>query len=264
MVRPRCFTKDEGVVGKMTPKEDIKNKLRLGQRLCNWILAQGYSNETVHSKLFNMNNEEFMKVTGLADQIEEIKHDKNVLKEENDYFRRNGLEMQGEIKQLEGETKRKCEQANASGFFEGCAGAKKELLGKISKLEAKNKKLYNAGERLFNCKEFHRKEAKKLKEALAKSLTPADARGIIESYENPYPKDIFIWTNKEKLDFCRGRFNRHCFEIVENVRRKLLEEIDFFAKRGVDLKEQKTKWVNKNIDGLRMEVEVKGKECEVA
>jgi hypothetical protein len=43
-----------------------------------------------------------------------------------------------------------------------------------------------------------------------------------------------------------------------------LEEIDFFAKRGVDLKEQKTKWVNKNIDGLRMEVEVKGKECEVA
>jgi hypothetical protein len=176
MVRPRCFTKDEGVMGKMIPKEDIKNKLRLGQKLCNWILAQGYSNETVHSKLFNMNNEEFMKVTGLADQIEEIKHDKNVLKEENDHFRRNELEMQGEIKQLKDETKRKCEQANASGFFEGCAGAKKELLGKISKLEAKNKKLYNACERLFSCKEFHRKEAKKLKEALAKVLTADDIR----------------------------------------------------------------------------------------
>lgn len=40
----------------------------------------------------------------------------------------------------------------------------------------------------------------------------------IDDYQNPYPKDIFDWNNKEKLDFNRGRFNRHCFEIVENVR----------------------------------------------
>ena len=47
----------------------------------------------------------------------------------------------------------------------------------------------------------------------------------ILSYKNPYPKDIFSWDNDEKLDFDRGRFNQHCYEIVENMRRELLEEI---------------------------------------
>lgn len=47
---------------------------------------------------------------------------------------------------------------------------------------------------------------------------------IIEEFVNPYPKDIFRWDNNEKLDFNRGRFNRHCYEIVENMRESLLNE----------------------------------------
>lgn len=47
----------------------------------------------------------------------------------------------------------------------------------------------------------------------------------IEEYVNPYPKDIFCWDNKEALKFNRGRFNRHCFEIVENVRRDIIKEL---------------------------------------
>jgi|SRR3990167_1370749 len=49
---------------------------------------------------------------------------------------------------------------------------------------------------------------------------------IIEGYTNPYPKDVFPWDNKEKLDFNRGRFNQHCFEIVENIKKGLREEIE--------------------------------------
>jgi hypothetical protein len=33
--------------------------LRKGQKLCNWILMKGYTNETVHAKLFNMSDAEF-------------------------------------------------------------------------------------------------------------------------------------------------------------------------------------------------------------
>lgn len=36
--------------------------IRLGQKLCNWILEQGYSREDVHTKLFYMSDEEFLKV----------------------------------------------------------------------------------------------------------------------------------------------------------------------------------------------------------
>jgi hypothetical protein len=49
---------------------------------------------------------------------------------------------------------------------------------------------------------------------------------MIEEFDNPYPKDIFTWNSKEKLDFNRGRFHRHCFEIVENMRKKLLEMLE--------------------------------------
>ena len=49
---------------------------------------------------------------------------------------------------------------------------------------------------------------------------------IIENYPNPYPKDIFEWHNKEKLNFDRGRFNQHCFTVVETVKKVLLEKID--------------------------------------
>jgi len=48
---------------------------------------------------------------------------------------------------------------------------------------------------------------------------------IIENYPNPYPKDIFVWDNKESLNFNRGRFNQHCFEIVENIRQDILKEL---------------------------------------
>ena len=51
-------------------------------------------------------------------------------------------------------------------------------------------------------------------------------RFMVLTYENSYPKDIFRWNNKEKLDFNRGRFNQHCYEIVENMRNDLLKEID--------------------------------------
>jgi len=33
--------------------------MRKGQKLCNWILSQGYDNESVHQKLFNMTDKEF-------------------------------------------------------------------------------------------------------------------------------------------------------------------------------------------------------------
>ena len=36
--------------------------LRKGQKLCNWILAQGYPNEKVHLHLFHMTDWEFDKV----------------------------------------------------------------------------------------------------------------------------------------------------------------------------------------------------------
>ena len=45
------------------------------------------------------------------------------------------------------------------------------------------------------------------------------------SVENPYPKDIFKWDNKEIVDFNRGRFNQHCFEVAENCRNKIFEEL---------------------------------------
>ena len=51
-------------------------------------------------------------------------------------------------------------------------------------------------------------------------------RYILVTFTNPYPKDIFRWDNTEKLDFNRGRFNQHCYEIVENMRNDLLKEID--------------------------------------
>jgi len=36
--------------------------LRKGQKLCNWILSQGWKNEDVHLYLFNMTDWEFDKV----------------------------------------------------------------------------------------------------------------------------------------------------------------------------------------------------------
>jgi len=49
--------------------------------------------------------------------------------------------------------------------------------------------------------------------------------GIIQTLKNPYPKDVFKWDNPEKLDFNRGRFNKHCHETWENCKLKLIKEI---------------------------------------
>ena len=47
----------------------------------------------------------------------------------------------------------------------------------------------------------------------------------IKKLENPYPKDIFVWDSKKKLDFNRGRFNQHCLEVVENTKRDIIKII---------------------------------------
>lgn len=44
--------------------------------------------------------------------------------------------------------------------------------------------------------------------------------------QNPYPKDVFKWDNKDKLEFNRGRFNQHCFEVWENCKNDILKLID--------------------------------------
>ena len=45
----------------------------------------------------------------------------------------------------------------------------------------------------------------------------------IEEYENHYPKDVFSWDSKEKVDITRGRFHEFCFSIVENVREDMIK-----------------------------------------
>jgi len=47
---------------------------------------------------------------------------------------------------------------------------------------------------------------------------------IIDKHENPYPKDIFLWDSKEKLNFNRGRFNEFIYNVVENMRAELKKE----------------------------------------
>jgi hypothetical protein len=68
---------------------------------------------------------------------------------------------------------------------------------------------------------------------------------IIEEFENPYPKDIFTWDSKEKLDFNRGRFHKHCFEIVENMRKKLLEMLEEENEKEIEMLSDLEKKINK-------------------
>ena len=51
-------------------------------------------------------------------------------------------------------------------------------------------------------------------------------RYLVVNYQNPYPKDIYRWDNVGDVGFNRGRFNQHCYEIVENMREDLLKLID--------------------------------------
>lgn len=91
-------------------------------------------------------------------------------------------------------------------------------------------------QQLVKEKEKHEAEINKLKEHLKLETEAGDIlreelnkkddeiKQILE-FENPYPKDIFCWDNKEKLNFNRGRFNRHCWEIVENIREDLKKHL---------------------------------------
>ena len=46
---------------------------------------------------------------------------------------------------------------------------------------------------------------------------------IINGYKNPYPKDIFRWDNKESPKCTMGRINELNYNIVENVKEKLIK-----------------------------------------
>jgi len=49
----------------------------------------------------------------------------------------------------------------------------------------------------------------------------------IKKLENPYPKDVFVWDNKnsKKCDFTRGRFNQFIFQVVENTKADIIKLI---------------------------------------
>ena len=49
---------------------------------------------------------------------------------------------------------------------------------------------------------------------------------IKEDFVNPYPKDIFVWNNKEKLNFNRGRFNEFINQVVENTKDDIIKIIE--------------------------------------
>jgi hypothetical protein len=49
---------------------------------------------------------------------------------------------------------------------------------------------------------------------------------IKEEFVNPYPKDIFSWDNKEKVDIKRGRFNEFIYNVVENTKRDIIKIIE--------------------------------------
>jgi len=67
------------------------------------------------------------------------------------------------------------------------------------------------------------KEGEKMKEE--ERIGIEKAIEIVKGFENPYPKDIFTWDNKAKLDFNRGRFNQFCFELVENIKTILISHL---------------------------------------
>jgi len=75
--------------------------------------------------------------------------------------------------------------------------------------------------------------------------------------ENPYPKDIFKWDNQEKLDFNRGRFNQHCFEVWENCIKDVKKLIDEFLKNGDYTEEGLVIFGDGNIKELKSELDAK-------
>ncbi len=59
-----------------------------------------------------------------------------------------------------------------------------------------------------------------------------ECRELIKEYQNPYPKDIFKWDNKEKLNFNRGRFNEFIYNVVENTKKDIIRLIEEETKYG--------------------------------
>ena len=93
----------------------------------------------------------------------------------------------------------------------------------INQEDLASKKRNNIGRFMFDI-EFD--SDSKIAELLDKQfIDKAEILQIIKDYQNPYPKDVFKWDNKEKLNFNRGRFNQHCFEIVENTKKEILKDL---------------------------------------
>ena len=56
-------------------------------------------------------------------------------------------------------------------------------------------------------------------------LTAKSMKEMIKDFPNPYPRDLFLWDNKEDMKITRGRFNEFIHLVVENVRQDLIKEI---------------------------------------
>lgn len=133
-------------------------------------------------------------------------------------------ELEKEIEVLRGE--------KPNEYFERCAHLSEEELNKIGINKAGDCKncFFQEECKIGEFREADEDELKeaKIKEAQLKGIKETKAKIIedIKDMRNPYPKDVFRWDNKEKLNFNRGRFNRHCFEVIENFREEVLKEIE--------------------------------------
>ena len=67
-----------------------------------------------------------------------------------------------------------------------------------------------------------------------KYLSLEEAINLANSVENPYPKDIFTWENKEpatqtingkEVPLSKGRLNEFAFNIVEYFREKMIKAL---------------------------------------
>jgi len=47
----------------------------------------------------------------------------------------------------------------------------------------------------------------------------------IDEFQNPYPKDVFVWNNKDKLYFNRGSFNEFIYGVVENTKKDIKKSL---------------------------------------
>ncbi len=56
-------------------------------------------------------------------------------------------------------------------------------------------------------------------------MTEEEIVDLIENFQNPYPRDIFVWDDLGKLDFNRGSFHEFIYNVVENTKRNIIKEI---------------------------------------